>query len=351
MHNCVVVCSINNTAMAATTSPFNLDEFIERLMAVGATKPFKHDIAKIEELEELSKPVPAGLKPPAPTSRPVTGLELITLCHLAREVFLSQPMFLEIGAPIAICGDIHGQFYDLLRIFKDVGQPGTTNYLFMGDYVDRGYYSIETLSLLLALKIKYPTRFFMLRGNHECASITRMYGFYDDCKRHHGPKLWKTCCDVFNCLPVAAVVGERIFVAHGGISPDLVRFDQIKGLQRPSDVPDAGVMCDLLWADPARTEEEKDGWHVNGVRGVSYVYGKDVTEAFLKKHDLDLICRAHEVVQDGYQFHHDRRVVTVFSAPNYCGSWLNAGATLLVDETLTCRFKILKPLDWSPVAD
>ncbi len=177
--------------------------------------------------------------------------ELVELCHTARAIFLDQPMLLELQAPINVCGDIHGQFYDLLRIFESLGLPADDNaFLWLGDYVDRGRYSLETIALLFAFKIKYPERFFMLRGNHECASITRIYGFYDECKRRFSVKLWKTFCDVFNCLPIAAIIDDRIYACHGGLSPDLKDFDQIRRLMRPSDVPDTGVMCDIMWSDP-----------------------------------------------------------------------------------------------------
>ncbi len=169
--------------------------------------------------------------------------EIKYLCNKSRDVFVSQPILLELEvffkaggrshlqAPIKICGDIHGQYYDLLRLFEYGGFPPESNYLFLGDYVvgfplagaadlqDRGKQSLETICLLLAYKIKYPENFFILRGNHECASINRIYGFYDECKRRYNIKLWKTFTDCFNCLPIAAIIDEKIFTMHGGLSP------------------------------------------------------------------------------------------------------------------------------------
>lgn len=188
-------------------------------------------------------------------------------------------------------GDVHGQYSDLLRLFDYGGYPPQSNYLFLGDYVDRGKQSLETICLLLAYKIKYPENFFLLRGNHECASVNRIYGFYDECKRRFSVKLWKTFTDCFNCLPVAALIDEKILCMHGGLSPELNKLDQILNLNRPTDVPDTGLLCDLLWSDPSN---DAQGWAMND-RGVSYTFGPDKVSEFLEKHDLDLICRAHQV--------------------------------------------------------
>jgi len=250
-------------------------------------------------------------------------------------------VLLEVEAPIKIVGDIHGQYFDLLRLFEYGGFPPEANYLFLGDYVDRGKQSLETICLLLAYKIKYPENFFILRGNHECASINRIYGFYDECKRRYSIKLWKTFTDCFNCLPIAAIIDEKIFCTHGGLSPELKSLDQIREIERPCDVPEEGLVCDLLWADP---DKDIVGWGQND-RGVSFTFGPDVVAKFLRKHDLDLICRAHQVVEDGYEFFAKRMLVTLFSAPNYCGEFDNAGSMMSVDESLMCSFQILKPAE------
>jgi serine/threonine-protein phosphatase PP1 catalytic subunit len=238
-------------------------------------------------------------------------------------------------------GDIHGQYYDLLRLFQYSGFPPEANYLFLGDYVDRGKQSIETICLLLAYKIKYPENFFVLRGNHESASINRIYGFYDECKQRYSVRLWKTFTDCFNCLPIAAIIDEKIFCAHGGLSPDLSNMDLIRSVKRPTDIPETGLLCDLLWSDP---DKDITGWGVNE-RGVSFTFGPDVVARFLEHHDLELICRAHQVVEDGYEFFAKRHLVTIFSAPNYCGEFDNAGAIMSIDADLMCSFQILKPAD------
>jgi len=271
----------------------------------------------------------------------LTEQEVRGLCIHAREIFMQQPILLELEAPLRICGDIHGQYYDLLRLFEYGGFPPESNYLFLGDYVDRGKQSLETICLLLAYKIKYPDKFYLLRGNHECSAINRIYGFYDECKRRYNIKLWKTFTDCFNCLPVAALVEEKIFCMHGGLSPELSTMDQIRRIMRPTDVPDSGLLCDLLWSDP---DKDVQGWGENE-RGVSFTFSQNIVENFLRKQDLDLICRAHQVVEDGYEFFAKRQLVTVFSAPNYVGEFDNAGAMMSVDENLMCSFQILKPAE------
>uniref|UniRef100_A0A7S0BNZ2 Serine/threonine-protein phosphatase n=1 Tax=Rhodosorus marinus TaxID=101924 RepID=A0A7S0BNZ2_9RHOD len=265
--------------------------------------------------------------------------ELNYLCKEGIETLMSEPTLLELEAPIKVCGDIHGQYLDLLRLFEYGGQPPDCKYLFLGDYVDRGKHSIETICLLLAFKIRYPDKFFILRGNHECASINRIYGFFDECRRRYNAKTWKTFCDVFNSMPVAAIIDDRIFCTHGGLSPELTSMEQIKRIPRPTDVPDQGLLCDLLWSDP---DGEIRGWGEND-RGVSFTFGEDIVGKFLARFDFDLIARAHQVVEDGYEFFSGRRLVTIFSAPNYCGEFDNAGAMMSINEDLLCSFQVLKP--------
>jgi len=184
---------------------------------------------------------------------------------------------------------VHGQYYDLLRLFEYGGFPPESNYLFLGDYIDRGKQSLETVCLLLAYKIKYPENFFLLRGNHESASINRIYGFYDECKRRHSIKLWKIFTDCFNCLPIAALIDEKILCMHGGLSPELNRILTINNIVRPTDVPDTGLLCDLLWSDPDKAATD---WGDND-RGVSFTFSEEIVRKFAEKNDIDLICRAH----------------------------------------------------------
>ena len=255
-----------------------------------------------------------------------------------KKILLSQPIFLELESPITVCGDIHGQYPDLLKLFELGGFPPDKNYIFMGDYVDRGKQSIECICLLLCYKIKFDENFFILRGNHECGSINRIYGFFDECKRRYNVKLWKSFVDLFNCLPIAASIDDKIFIVHGGLSPELKTVEQIQKIMRPTDVPEEGLLCDILWSDP---DENASGWGAND-RGVSVTFNEKVLKNFLEKNELDLLCRAHQVVEDGYEFFGNRSLVTVFSAPNYCGEFDNSGAIMEVDEELMCSFKVIK---------
>ncbi|CAO3643408.1 unnamed protein product [Mucor hiemalis] len=283
----------------------------------------------------------AGYATKVPKQLCLKNHEVNAICRAAMDIFLSQPSLLELSAPVKIVGDTHGQYTDLIRLFEMGGFPPSSNYLFLGDYVDRGKQSLENFLLLLCYKIKFPENFFILRGNHESANVTKVYGFYDECKRRLSPKMWRSFVDVFNTLPIAGLVAGKIFCVHGGLSPSLHSMNDIRNIQRPTDVPDYGLLNDLLWADPADIPVD---WEDNE-RGVSYCFGKRVINEFLAKFDLDLVCRAHMVVEDGYQFFNERTLVTVFSAPNYCGEFDNFGAIMSVNEELLCSFELLTPSD------
>ena len=263
--------------------------------------------------------------------------ELKFLCIKAMEIFMQESSLLELTAPIIICGDIHGQYRDLIRLFDFGESPKKKQYLFLGDYVDRGKNSIECIALLLAYKVKYPKNIFLLRGNHESEMINRTYGFYDECKRRYNLRLWKVFSDCFNWLPISAIVNQKILCMHGGLSPDLQSLNNIKQIVRPTEVPDEGLLCDLLWSDP---ETNCKDWAKN-TRGISVLFNEDIVEKTLDNLDIDLICRAHQVVEEGYEFFAQRGLVTVFSAPNYCGEFDNSGAFMIVNKDLLCGFKVL----------
>jgi len=270
-----------------------------------------------------------------------------------------------------VCGDIHGQFYDLAELFRIGGACPETNYLFMGDYVDRGYYSLETVTLLVALKVRYRNRITILRGNHESRQITQVYGFYDECLRKYGnANVWKHFTDTFDYLPMTAVVSDRIFCLHGGLSPSIDTLDHARDLDRVQEVPHEGPMCDLVWSDPDDRYVKtitfcystnatccasfrrrtcplifpsflsttllflfSCGWGISP-RGAGYTFGQDITEQFTHINGLFFIARAHQLVMEGYQWQHNRSVVTVFSAPNYCYRCGNQAAIMEVDDTV-----------------
>ena len=306
-----------------------LDNIIQKLHPIQISE-------RKSRFEEKDKPKELNIL----TSKNIlTHEEIKFLCSKALEIFMEEPVLLEINAPVNICGDTHGQFNDLLRLFEFGGRPPKTNYLFLGDYVDRGKNSVETMGLLLAYKIKYPQNFFLLRGNHESEIINHVYGFYDECRRRYSVKTYKLFSDCFNWLPISAIVDDKILCMHGGISPDLTSLDKIKKIVRPTEVPDKGLLCDLLWSDP---DKNADGWGGNE-RGVSVTFNENIVNKLVEDLDIDLVCRAHQVVERGFEFFADKKLVTVFSAPNYCNQFDNAGAMMMVDENLVCGFKILVP--------
>ncbi|CAF1192427.1 unnamed protein product [Didymodactylos carnosus] len=227
-----------------------------------------------------------------------------------------------------------GQFQDLMELFSIGGDSPNTNYLFMGDYVDRGYHSVETITLLVALKVRHKDRITILRGNHESRQITQVYGFYDECLRKYGDaNVWRYFTDLFDYLPLTAIVEDRIFCLHGGLSPSIDTLDQIRALDRVQEVPCAGPMCDLLWSNP----DDRGGWGISQRRG-SYTFGQDISETFNYTNGLQLISRAHQLVMEGYCWFHDKNVVSIFSAPNYCYRCGNQAAIMELDDSLKYSF-------------
>jgi len=243
-----------------------------------------------------------------------------------------------VDAPVTVCGDIHGQYYDLKELFKVGGDCPERNYLFLGDFVDRGFYSVETFLLLLLLKVRYPDRITLIRGNHESRQITQVYGFYEECLRKYGSvNVWRYCTEVFDYLSLSAIIDNRVFAVHGGLSPTISTLDQIRAIDRKQEVPHDGSMCDLLWSDP----EEISGWGLSP-RGAGYLFGSDVVAQFNTANNIDLICRAHQLVMEGYKYMFDSTLVTVWSASNYCYRCGNLGAILEFDEQLEREFRVFE---------
>jgi len=262
--------------------------------------------------------------------------EVKELCQKAMEILMEESNVQRVDAPVTICGDIHGQFYDLKELFKVGDDCPDTNYLFLGDFVDRGFYSVETFLLLLALKVRYPDRITLIRGNHESRQITQVYGFYDECLKKYGSvNVWRYCTEIFDYLSLSALIEDRVLCVHGGLSPNINMLDQIRKIDRKQEVPHDGAMCDLLWSDP----EDIEGWGLSP-RGAGYLFGGNVVKQFNRTNNLELICRAHQLVMEGYKYMFDNALVTVWSAPNYCYRCGNYATILELDEHRNPNFKI-----------
>ena len=181
--------------------------------------------------------------------------ELRQACEKVKELLIEESNVQPVSAPVTICGDIHGQFFDFLQLFKIGGEIPSTNYIFIGDFVDRGYNSVECFQLLMCYKIKYPSHITLLRGNHESRQITIVYGFLDEIMKKYGnSNAWNYCMEVFDLLPLGATVNGGIFCVHGGLSPDIKTIDQIRLIERNLEIPHEGPFCDLMWSDPDSIE-------------------------------------------------------------------------------------------------
>ncbi|KAL2210341.1 calcineurin-like phosphoesterase [Sarocladium strictum] len=340
------------------------------------------------------------------------------LCEKVKEILMEESNIQPVCTPVTVCGDIHGQFYDLLELFRVAGgMPGETNvqapktattvitsddieppsqitnpklrkkvkpsidgdsigggdgddddaemdaasqsgdsgvevtsapahtssqsaetrFIFLGDFVDRGYFSLETFTLLMCLKAKYPDRIVLVRGNHESRQITQVYGFYEECQQKYGnASVWKACCHVFDFLVLAAIVDGELLCVHGGLSPEIRTIDQIRVVARAQEIPHEGAFCDLVWSDP----EDVETWAVSP-RGAGWLFGDKVANEFNHVNGLKLIARAHQLVNEGYKYHFaENSVVTVWSAPNYCYRCGNVASIMSVDNDLSPKFSI-----------
>ncbi|KAK3304038.1 Metallo-dependent phosphatase-like protein [Chaetomium strumarium] len=375
----------------------------------------------------VPKPGPANLRPGAGLDEWLEEAKqchylpepvMKQLCEMVKEVLMEESNIQPVVTPVTICGDIHGQFYDLLEMFRVAGgMPGESNvqapmtsttvitsddieppseitnpklkskvknaespgegdaggddndddaateaqqqeantsthspppadsgvqsadtrFVFLGDFVDRGYFSLETFTLLMCLKAKYPDRIVLVRGNHESRQITRVYGFYEECQQKYGnASVWKACCQVFDFLVLAAIVDGTVLCVHGGLSPEIRTIDQIRVVARAQEIPHEGAFCDLVWSDP----EDIDTWAVSP-RGAGWLFGHKVATEFNHVNGLKTIARAHQLVNEGYKFHFpEKSVVTVWSAPNYCYRCGNVASIMTVDSCLNTKFSI-----------
>jgi len=271
--------------------------------------------------------------------KPLTEVEVKQVCELAKEILSQESNVQPVRCPVTIVGDIHGQFHDLMELFRIGGYPPDTNYLFLGDYVDRGYFSVESVSLLLCFKVRFRERITVLRGNHESRQITQIYGFYDEClRKYQTTTVWLSFTELFDYLPLTALVENKIFTQHGGLSPNIDCLDDVRRVDRVQEVPHEGPMCDLLWSDP----DDRLGWGISP-RGAGYTFGLDISEKFNQSNGLTLIARAHQLIMEGYTWCHDQNVVTIFSAPNYCYRCGNQAAIMEIDEKMSYTFLQFDP--------
>ena len=263
------------------------------------------------------------------SGEPISESAVKRLCASVSELLMEESNVQPVCSPVTIVGDIHGQFFDLLHLLSDEvgGSPPDINYIFLGDFVDRGHNSVETLTLLLCLKLKFPGHVTLLRGNHESRQITQVYGFYDECLRKYGnASVWRYCTQCFDTFALAAIIDSQVLCVHGGLSPDVRTLDQIRAIDRQQEIPHEGAFCDLMWSDP---EDISVPWQVSP-RGAGFLFGERVTDEFNFVNRLSLIARAHQLVMEGKKYHFNKNLVTVWSAPNYCYRCGNVAAILTI---------------------
>ncbi|EGP85369.1 serine/threonine-protein phosphatase 2B catalytic subunit [Zymoseptoria tritici IPO323] len=293
--------------------------------------------------QDPSKPNLAFLKQHLYREGRLTEEQALWIINGGTAVLRAEPNLLEMDAPITVCGDIHGQYFDLMKLFEVGGDPAETRYLFLGDYVDRGYFSIECVLYLWALKMWYPNTLWLLRGNHECRHLTDYFTFKLECKHKYSEKVYEACMESFCSLPLAAVMNKQFLCIHGGLSPELHTLEDIKALDRFREPPTHGLMCDILWADPLEEfgqEKTQEYFIHNHVRGCSYFFSYPAACAFLEKNNLLSIIRAHEAQDAGYRMYRKTRttgfpsVMTIFSAPNYLDVYNNKAAVLKYENNV-----------------
>ncbi|KAJ7166099.1 Metallo-dependent phosphatase-like protein [Mycena filopes] len=272
--------------------------------------------------------------------------QALYIIEKATEILRNEPNILALEGPFNICGDIHGQYYDLRKLFAVGGNPADRSYLFLGNYVNRGLFSIECMLYLWALKIWYPTRVFLLRGNHECRHLTDYFTFKLECKHKYSERIYDACTESFCSLPLAAVLDTRFLCIHGGLSPEFNTLDDLRAIDRFREPPTEGLMCDILWSDPVEdfgTDDTADTFLHNHLRNVSYFFTYRIVCNFLARNNLLSIIRAHEVQNSGYRMYRKTKkglpsVITIFSAPNYLDLQKNKAAIIMYEnKNLTIR--------------
>ncbi|KRH93604.1 Serine/threonine specific protein phosphatase [Pseudoloma neurophilia] len=270
-----------------------------------------------------------------------TETEVSALCSIVTDILINEPNISHIPSPVTIVGDIHGQFQDLLNMFRLYGTPKDHKFVFLGDIVDRGVESVETIICLLAYKSLYPENVYLIRGNHESKKISSIYGFFDEVHLKYGTSsVYRSITDVFQYFLLAVIVDGRYFCVHGGISSLYSGVDFFSKLQRFNLVPERQPTADLFWSDPGT----KSGFEKN-MRGTGHFYGHDMVQSFLMVNSLTSVVRSHQIAMEGYRYNFkDDTCITVWSAPNYCYRCGNLASVLSIDSSSQSekKFRVYK---------
>jgi protein phosphatase len=267
------------------------------------------------------------------------------MCEDAKHIFTDEPTLLELRSPLVVVGDIHGQLLDLVRIFQETGRPPASRYLFLGDIVDRGEFSLECVLTLFILKVLHPSHVLIIRGNHEFESSAREFGFQAElCRVYPNVDLLPVFCEAFAYLPLAATIDRQTFCIHGGIGPTLVSLSQIRSIERPICSLESELLRGMLWSDPSEEVNEFS----QSTRGTGFQFGRNPLFRFLRESGLLRLIRAHECVETGISKMFDKRCITVFSASNYCGRRNNQSSVLRVNSETGDDALVFPPIDYLP---